>query len=193
MKKTVLLSFLIGLVVSISAQNDDKDIIINALKNEIKELERQKEEIRLEYEKAVNTNPNRSRLTEEYRIQLGVNSGNNLINIGPDHRMNGAYINGKFVYDIGGFVNPQDAFNLSQDMRKLNLAGAFVTRYVNGVRDFNFKYEGTSMPIPAKNQVNFIMPTTVRTPKKADDGVIIDQIPVVPTSGKKGTDLVIED
>jgi hypothetical protein len=76
----------------------------------------------------------------EYRIQLGVQN-NPLPGFDASKPMRGEFINGKFVYNIGGFASPQDAFGLSTKMRTLDLKGAFVVKYVNGVRDYNYRFD----------------------------------------------------
>lgn len=44
------------------------------------------------------------------------------------------------VYEIAGFNNADDAFNMSQELRRLGINGAFVTKYNNNVRDRSFDY-----------------------------------------------------
>lgn len=192
-----------------SQTEDDKDIIIQALKNEIKELTRINEELKSQVQnqsQRTNSVKQTAMTAEEYRIQLGVQNGNVLNLTSDKHKINGSFVNGKFVYDIGGFSDPDEAFQLSQDIRKLNLSGAFVTRYSYGVRDQNYSYTGTT-PTPTPNslskngkQVNFIMPPTtaakkdisIPESKSKDVGYYnIDEINVAP--GKKSDVMVIEE
>lgn len=194
MKKITFLCLMAFFTLQLSAQTEDKDIIIQALKNEVRELTKQNEELKvqLQNQKSLQTNSRQTAMTaEEYRIQLGVQSGK-AVNLSPDkHKMNGSFINGKFVYDIGGFTNPDDAYQLSQDMRKLNLSGAFVTRYYNGVRDKSYSYTGEAHHT---KQVNFVMPPTTNdeAPTKNETDYY-DVLEINVPAAKKSPVLVIED
>ena len=44
------------------------------------------------------------------------------------------------VYEIAGFNNADDAFNMSQELRRLGINGSFVTKYNNNMRDRSFDY-----------------------------------------------------
>lgn len=150
MKKMLFAGLSLFFVVHISAQ-ESKDATITALRNEIKNLVSVNEELRDEInrlksstsekqQESTTNNTFKPTLGEEYRIQLGIqNTG--IGGLSSPKPIAGAMVNGKMVYDIGGFRNPNDAFSLSQELRKLNLAGAFVTRYVNGIRDYAYRYD----------------------------------------------------
>lgn len=128
------------LLSSLAYCQEDKDATITSLKEEIRNLVRINESLRAELSKLRAEAPSVSGNGEEYRVQLGVQ--NSVVpSLSTPKMMTGSMVNGKMVYDVAGFKNPNDAFNLSQELRKLNLGGAFVTRYVNGVRDYSFNYD----------------------------------------------------
>ncbi|MBL7788705.1 MAG: hypothetical protein JNL75_02590 [Chitinophagales bacterium] len=159
MKKNILIILALFYSLGLSAQ-DNKDATISALRNEIKSLIRVNEELRdeinrlkstmSEREESAKSNSNSSsNRGEEYRIQLGIQNSA-IASLASPKVVAGAMVNGKMIYDIGGFQNPNDAFSLSQELRKLNLAGSFVTRYINGVRDYSYRYD-PNQPQPSYN------------------------------------------
>jgi hypothetical protein len=160
-KKTIILLFLTTLI-SLNAQT--KKMIINSLKVELNEMNKKHSDLQIEYDKLIG----KIAPKEEYRIQLGINSITKPLNLGSNHKINGTNIDDKIIYDIGGFSNSEDAFNFAMDFRNLNLTGAFVTKYINGNRDYNYRYD-YSMPIPIISKevkpVNFIMPSSFKESK----------------------------
>lgn len=160
-RKKLFLSAILSSVVFMLSSQDSKDVTINALRNEVKSLIQINEELRGEInrlktvltereESAARTSSSKkSNQGEEYRIQLGIQNSA-IGSLASPKVVAGTIVNGKMVYDIGGFVNPNDAFSLSQELRKLNLAGSFVTRYINGVRDYSYRYD-PSQPQPSYN------------------------------------------
>jgi regulator of replication initiation timing len=196
MRKISLLFLIIGLGSNLSAQ-DSKDATISALRNEVKSLIRVNEELREEINRLKSAMVEREEATkspssktgsqgEEYRIQLGVQNSA-IASLASPKMMAGSMINGKMVYDIGGFQNPNDAFALSQEMRKLNLAGSFVTRYVNGVRDYNYRYD-PNQPQPSYNPpVAKTRPAAAASYNSESGDLNLD------TTGKKSKIMVIED
>jgi hypothetical protein len=167
MKKTIIITIIAIIGNTICAQ-DSKDATITSLRNEVKSLIRVNEELREEInrlkssmadreEAAARTSSNKSASQgEEYRIQLGIQNSA-IGSLASPKVVAGTMVNGKMIYDIGGFVNPNDAFSLSQELRKLNLAGSFVTRYINGVRDYSYRYD-PSQPQPSYNPPAYSKP-----------------------------------
>ncbi len=160
MKKKFLIVIAVIYCLNASAQ-DNKDATITALRNEVKSLIRVNEELRDEINRLKSAINERDEATkssssksssqgEEYRIQIGVQN-NALGSLASPKMVAGTMVNGKMVYDIGSFQNPNEAFNLSQEMRKLNLAGSFVTRYVNGIRDYSYRFD-PNQPQPSYRQ-----------------------------------------
>lgn len=147
MKKLFIIAFSIFFASILTAQ-EDKDETIQGLRSEIQNLMKINDDLRAE----INRLKSQSYVPagEEYRIQLGVQNSP-IRSLSSPKVMSGAMVNGKMVYDIGGFKNPNDAFSLSQELRKLNLGGAFVTRYINGNRDMSYRYDSNN-------------PTTTNTP-----------------------------
>lgn len=152
MKKIILLiSISLGLS-NLYGQSSTKDATITALRNEVISLINVNEELRNEINRMkailaakeealneVNTKTTNRSIGEEYRIQLGVQN-TAIESLSSPKFLEGSIVNGRMVYAIGGFQNPQEAYALSLEMRKLNLSGAFVTRYFNGERDYSYKY-----------------------------------------------------
>jgi hypothetical protein len=192
MKKTIIITILAFIGMNLCAQ-ESKDETIDALRNEVKSLIRVNEELREEInrlksamfdkeEAAVRASSNRSASQgEEYRIQLGIQNSA-ISSLSSPKVMAGTMVNGKMVYDIGGFVNPNDAFSLSQELRKLNLAGSFVTRYINGVRDYSYRYD-PSQPQPSYNPPAYWKPTASNS---SESGTLKKE-------SKKSKEMVIED
>lgn len=75
-----------------------------------------------------------------YRVQLAVSEKSGPMPDFKEGSVRMANENGKTVYYISGFNSPEEAFNWSQSLRKMNLKGAFVTKYENGVRDHSYDY-----------------------------------------------------
>jgi hypothetical protein len=132
----------------LSAQDREVNSI-NAFRNELNSLIRLDEEQletfrRLKYlvirkEESLKAISKAENKGEEFRILLGVQSKS--IQTIASHKMFiGRMINEKIVYNITGFQNANDAFFLSQELRKHNLASFFVTRYINGVRDYGYRF-----------------------------------------------------
>jgi hypothetical protein len=191
MKKISCLTMGLMLTVCTYAQNNSSTI--EDLQNEIRSLELINSQLRAEISRlkseksSTNYAPNNG---EEYRIQLGVQN-NAISTLASPKVVSGSMINGKMVYDIGGFQNPNDAFSLSQELRKLNLAGSFVTRYYNGIRDVSYKYESNGMP---SSTVNYTPPkssTSQRSSYNSESGAVNFRNKNTPA--KKSTVLVIED
>lgn len=196
MKKINLL-ILVLFAVNLTAQ--DKDATINSLRNEVKSLIRVNEELREEInrlksiiearEEEVQAKKSSSVINstgEEYRIQLGIQ--NSAINsLASPKVVAGTMVNGKMVYDIGGFQNPNDAFSLSQELRKLNLAGSFVTRYINGVRDYSYRYDPNN-PQPSYNPSYSASPARPASSYNAESG----KINIGRQDAKKSTIMEIE-
>lgn len=154
MKKISLLILNFIFVINLSAQ-DSKVNSINALRNELNSLKKVNEELReevnrlrfviIEKEESSKATSKYDNKGEEYRIQLGVQN-KSIQALTIPKMLTGSMINKKMVYDITGFQDANDAFLLSQELRKLNLAGSFVTRYVNGVRDYNYRFDPDQTP-----------------------------------------------
>ena len=130
----------------LSAQDREVNSI-NAFRNELNSLirldEEQRETVRrLKYlvirkEESLKAISKAENKGEEFRILLGVQS-KSIQTIASHKMLIGRMINEKIVYNITGFQNANDAFFLSQELRKHNLASFFVTRYINGVRDYSY-------------------------------------------------------
>lgn len=193
MKKKLLIIISVIFCLNASAQ-DSKDATITALRNEVKSLIRVNEELRDEInrlksainerdEARTNNSSKSTQQGEEYRIQIGIQN-NALGSLASPKMVAGTMVNGKMVYDIGSFQNPNEAFNLSQEMRKLNLAGSFVTRYVNGVRDYSYRFD------PNQPQSSYRQPTPA--PKS---GISYDSETgtIGRNDGKKSKTMQIED
>jgi len=169
---------------------DSKDATINALRNEIKNLISVNEELRDEINRLKSSNTDQESTTnntykqttgEEYRIQLGIqNSG--ISSLSSPKPIAGAMVNGKMVYDIGGFRNPNEAFYLSQELRKLNLSGSFVTRYVNGIRDYGYRYDPYA-PQPSYTPTSYTKPTPSYSQESGELNI----------NSKKSKEMVIEE
>lgn len=79
-----------------------------------------------------------------YRVQLALSNNGNIMPEFKNSKVQVGTENGKAVYYISGFDNAEEAFNFSQSLRKMNLKGAFVTKYDNGSRDYGYNYLGTA-------------------------------------------------
>ena len=181
----------------LSAQ-DNKDVTINTLRNELKSLIRINQELReeinrlksvmIDREESMKSPSKPLSSSEEYRIQLGIQNSA-IASLASPKMIAGSIVNGKMVYDIGGFQNPNDAFSLSQELRKLNLAGSFVTRYINGVRDFNYKFDSnvSYQPQPSFNE------TAAKARPAASYNSESGDLNLNTTSAKKSKIMVIED
>lgn len=202
MKIVLVFTLLMSGIVNLSAQTEEHDELAE-LKRQVAELKSMNEQIRSEYEKEVKLNSKENTEGVEYRIQLGIQNTRNVLKIGKNNKLKGTYVNGKLVYDIGGFSNPEDAYNLSQDFRKLNLSGAFVTRYVNGVRDFEYTYQitgtnnsGSPVNFAIKSKSTEYTPPQNSVSNSSDDGYSIGDINVAPPKrapGVKSKTMSIED
>lgn len=153
--KKISSSILIFIFVNNLSAQDSKVNSINALRNELNSLNRVNEELREEVNrlrfviiekeessKAISKSENKG---EEYRIQLGIQS-KSIQALDSPKMLTSSMINKKIVYDITGFQDANEAFFLSQELRKLNLAGSFVTRYINGVRDYSYRFKPHQTP-----------------------------------------------
>ena len=130
MKKSFYLFSSLFIAISLFSQ-DNPTSTIEDLRNEINNLVKVNDQLRAEIAQLKTEKSsisNTSNNGEEYRIQLGIQN-NAIGSLTSPKVVAGTMVNGKRVYDIGGFQNPNDAFLLSQELRKLNLAGSFVTRY----------------------------------------------------------------
>ena len=205
MKKSFYLFLSLFIAISLFSQ-DNSTRTIEDLQNEINNLVKVNDQLRAEIARLKSEKSSMSNTSnngEEYRIQLGIQN-NAIGSLTSPKVVAGTMVNGKRVYDIGGFQNPNDAFLLSQELRKLNLAGSFVTRYFNGTRDFSYRFEPSGVPsnssyssTPVNNSVvNYTPP---KNPKKysfngeynSEAGSLntVKSRPAV----KKSTVLVIED
>lgn len=86
--------------------------------------------------------------TPEYRVQLAVTNNLNNYYTFPFSNVTTRVDNNKMIYEIAGYTNANEAYNYAQTLRKKKVAGAFVTKYVNSVRDYSYNYlmENTSKP-----------------------------------------------
>lgn len=77
----------------------------------------------------------------DYRIQLGVFQN---LNAAPNYNINNVSSrvdNNRLIYEISGFSSSEEAFAEAQQLQKYKkIKGAFVTRYIGGVRDYSFDY-----------------------------------------------------
>lgn len=78
----------------------------------------------------------------EYRVQIGIFSDNSIVSAFKNAgNLTSTPINSvSNAYEFTGFKNPDLAYKVSQDLRKIGINGAFVTKYVNGVRDRSYDY-----------------------------------------------------
>jgi len=175
MNKLLTLILSLGYLFPVFSQTEDKDAIIASLQNEVRELTRKNEVLKEELIKLKSNSYNQNGV--EYRVQLGIqNPDNPIYSLSKPKKMSGTTVNGKLVYDIGGFSNPDDAYNLSQEMRKLNLSGSFVTKYINGERDYSFRYSGNAdsymNSTSSSNKVPNAMKSTISTGDDINIGTV---------------------
>jgi hypothetical protein len=76
----------------------------------------------------------------EYRIQLGIFKNLNAKANFPVANVNRRIVDDKLVYEISGFMSPAEANNYAKSLRKKKkkLKGTFVTKYIDGQRDYNY-------------------------------------------------------
>lgn len=101
---------------------------------------------------------------DEYCVQLGI-TNRPLSSLLSPKLISLTKMGNTFMYSIHGFSSAEEAKILSEELRKLNLNGAFVTKYNNGNRDYNYSY-GTS---PFATPLNF-----EKTTKKSNT-MLIDE------------------
>lgn len=112
--------------------------------NAIEELKRENEKLK-EIKNNITANNSNSLGTQNvnspYRVQIGRFSSysmNSYLNTPKAIVFSNDGMSN--VYEIAGFNNADDAFNMSQELRRLGINGAFVTKYNNNVRDRSFDY-----------------------------------------------------
>lgn len=95
-----------------------------------------------------NNNLNRGANGVEYRVQMGIFSDKNAVKAfeNSSNISTTSYNNISNVYEFTGFPNEHAAFQAAQNMRKIGVNGAFVTKYVNGVRDRSYDYLNRNNP-----------------------------------------------
>ena len=205
MKKSFYLFLSLFIAISLFSQ-DNSTRTIEDLQNEINNLVKVNDQLRAEIARLKSEKSSMSNTSnngEEYRIQLGIQN-NAIGSLTSPKVVAGTMVNGKMVYDIGGFQNPNDAFLLSQELRKLNLAGSFVTRYFNGTRDFSYRFEPGRTPssssyssTPVNNPaVNYSQSRNpIKNPSASSNNAESGSVDMEANrpAAKKSTVLVIED
>ncbi len=96
----------------------------------------------------------------EYRVQIAVTRNSINPPVLNTQVIKVANENGSNVYYISGFTNPMEAFHFAQSLRKLDIAGAFVTKYTNGQREFSYDYLNENGTGVKTNQYNTSTSTT---------------------------------
>lgn len=138
----------------------------------------------------------------EYRIQLAAMNNLNGNAKFPVSNVSTRIDNNKMIYEIGGYTNANEAFNYAQTLRKKKVVGAFVTKFVNSVRDYSYdflkdgdrtsSYSTSSSTAPVKTSSSYTgyssSQTYTTTPKN-----VIEVVEPVKSAGTKSTKLVIED
>jgi len=88
-----------------------------------------------------NSNTPTIAVVSPYRVQVGIFTNYNMNGYlqmpKPFYSSN---VNGRNVMEIGGFNSADDAYAFSQELRKLGLSGAFVTKYNGNQRDMSYNY-----------------------------------------------------
>jgi hypothetical protein len=117
----------------------EKDKAIEELKRENEKLKEEKNNLALN---ASNSNSlGTQNVNSPFRVQIGRFSSysmNSYLNTPKAIVFSNDGMSN--VYEIAGFNNADDAFNMSQELRRLGINGAFVTKYNNNVRDRSFDY-----------------------------------------------------
>lgn len=147
---SILFLFVSSLVFS---QSQDKNILVQSLKSEVDFLKQVNRELNLEL------NLLKSRLYEEstgafYRVELG-GMDDTAQYLNSSKWFNQEVIDGnKLVCYLRGYDKPNEAHQFAMALRKLNLSSAKVTKYVNGIKDFYYRYfESTTNNESYINQV----------------------------------------
>jgi hypothetical protein len=103
-----------------------------------------------------------------YRVQIGVYnkfSINQFLNSAKC--ITTSNVNGNNVYEVAGFNDVNEASMMAQELKRMGLRDAFVTKYVNGSRDYSFDATrmtgGGGYTPPATNAV-YTPPTGGYTP-----------------------------
>lgn len=120
---------------------DDLNAQFTKQNDRIKELERQLEEAKgtatstgIQYDNTTTTTEDsRKAVSTEYKIQIGTYSQysiNNLLSSNPKF-VSFETIGGRNTYFVDGFSDPNEAYNLAKELRRMGLTDAFVTKYVN--------------------------------------------------------------
>ncbi len=74
-----------------------------------------------------------------YRVQIGAFRMFNISHMFATTKyLNVSQQSGMNVYEITGFNSAQEAYAMAQELKKMGLKDAFVSRYVNGMKDFTF-------------------------------------------------------
>jgi len=80
-------------------------------------------------------------VTSPYRVQVGVFTNYNMNGyLQVPKPFYSANVGGRNVMEIGGFNSADEAYAFSQELRKLGISGAFVTKFNGNQRDMSYNY-----------------------------------------------------
>lgn len=137
-----------------------------------------------------------------YRVQIGVYnkfSINQFLNSAKC--ITTSNVNGNNVYEVGGFNDVNEASMMAQELKRMGLRDAFVTKYVNGARDYSFDAtrmsSGGGYTPPATNAAYtpptgaYTPPTNAYTPPTSTPNALPPATPTV-NKPKSGGMMIVE-
>ena len=163
---------------------------VKELESMISQLNAEKEKLNLDLLNAQNTIADKAASTNQgtdYRVQLAVSNRSPVLSQFKNVELRVANENGNTVYYISGFDSDDEAFNFSQSFRKLDIKGSFVTKYLDGLRDFSYSYTAPNKTTSYDGQTGRTSSTKSYNPYSSASKLVVD-----PYESNKATETVID-